>query len=113
MKRKIVLIVLLILGILYLQFGRSPKVDNITTHSDSEGYTADLTVTVNKIGVFNREKMTQILVEKIVDNDFQNMQFCYDAMGYPDEIKVTVYANNFTKHFGFPAFEFRYVTEKQ
>lgn len=114
MKRKIVLIILcllFILAIFYLQFSRKPTVNNSITSSDSEGYDATLTITMNKIIIFDRKKAEQTLIKQILDNDFKNMQFSYDVMGYPDELTVTVYTNNFTKYWGIPAFHFRYTPD--
>lgn len=114
MKRKIVLIILCLLFALtffYLQISRQPTVNNIITNSDSEGYEATLTITMNKIVIFNRKKTEQALINQIVDNDFKNMKFSYDLMGYPEELTVTVYTNNFTKYWGIPAFHFRYTPD--
>lgn len=111
MKRKILLIVLCILFVLeifYLQVSREPTVSNVVTCSDSNGYEATLTITMNKIVIFDEKKTEQDLINQIVDNEFKNMQFSYDLMGYPEEVTVTVYTNNFTKNLGIPAFCFRY-----
>ena len=111
MRKKIVFIVLCILflcEIFYLQVSRKPTVDNIVTCADAVGYDAEITITMNKIVIFNQEKTEQDLLNRILENDFENMQFSYDVMGEPEEIKVTVYTNSFTKKLGIPAFEFRY-----
>lgn len=113
MRKKIVLIILCILfglTILYLQFGLGPTVNNAITTSDSEGYQANLTITMNQIVIWNEEKTQQDLIEQILANEFKNMQFSYDIMGYPEEITVTVYTNSFTKKLGIPAFEFEYAS---
>lgn len=111
MKRKITLITLCILGILYLQFGREPYVNNAITNSHSDGYEMNLTITMNKLILFNQEKTEQELIDCIINNSFKNQQFSYDMMGYPSEIKVTVYTNNFTKSLDIPSFHFQYVNE--
>lgn len=114
MKRKILLIilcVLLVAGIFYLQISREPTVNNFITTSAAEGYQAALTITMNKIMILDREKTEQDLVNRILENNFANMQFSYDVMGYPKEFSVTVYANDVAKHIGRPAFEFEYVFE--
>lgn len=114
MKRKILLIIiciLFVLEILYLQFYQEPTVNGTITSSDSEGYEATLTITMNKIIILNREKTEQTLITKILDNDFENMKFSYDVMGYPRQWTVTVYTNNLTKHWGIPAFYFRYTPD--
>lgn len=111
MKRKILLLIICILFVLeisYLQFYREPTVNGAITSSDSEGYEATLTITMNKIIILNREKTEQTLITQIIDNDFKNMKFSYDVMGYPREWTVTVYTNNFTRSLGIPAFQFTY-----
>lgn len=111
MRKKIVFIVLCVLflcEIFYLQVSCEPTLNSTITHNDSDGYDADLTITMNKILIFNQEKTELDLINRIMDNEFENMQFSYDAMGYPEEIKVTVYTNSFTRKLGIPAFQFRY-----
>ena len=108
MKRKIVLIVLFILIFLYLQLGFEPYVNNAITSSASNGYELNLTITMNKIVIFNRQKVEQDLINHILNNDFKNMQFSYDIMGYPQEISVIVYTNSLTKYLRLPDFSFRF-----
>lgn len=111
MKQKLFLIILcltFILGIFYLQFSRKPTVDNIVTTADSSGYTATLTITANKLFIADQSKLQQILINHIVDNDFKNMMFSYDVMGYAKEYTVTVHTNAWTRKWGMSAFTFRY-----
>ena len=114
MKRKIFLIILclsLALGIFYLQFSRKPTVDNVVTNADSSGYAASLTITANKLVILDQNKLQQALINHILDNDFKNMMFSYDVMGYAYEYTVTVHTNAWTKKLGVSAFTFRYVPE--
>ena len=111
MKRKIVLIILCLifaLEIFYLQFSRIPTVNNVVTNSDSAGYAVHLTITANKLIIFDQSKLEQDLTNHILNNDFKNMLFSYDIMGFPTECTVTVYTNKWTKKLGIPAFTFRY-----
>ena len=111
MKRKIFPIILCLsfaLGFFYLQFSRKPTVDSIVTNADSSGYTATLTITANKLFIADQCKVQQILINHIVENDFKNMLFSYDVMGYANEYTVTVYTNAWTKKLGISAFTFRY-----
>ena len=92
MKRKIFLIILclsLALGFFYLQFSRKPTVDNVVTNADSSGYAASLTITANKLVILDQNKLQQSLINHILDNDFKNMMFSYDVMGYANEYTVT------------------------
>lgn len=111
MKRKIVFIILCVLFMLeifYLQVSREPTVNNIITSSDSKGYDACLTIIANKLVILDQEQLQQDLTNHIINNDFENMLFSYDVIGYPEECTVTVYANDWTKKLGIPAFTFRY-----
>lgn len=111
MKRKRVFILLCVLGILYLQFGRKPILNNSTTSSNAAGYEAILTVTANKLGIESYDKLAKNIIQQTVNNDFENMQLSYDVLGYPNELTVTVYANNITKFLGAPVFQIRYTQE--
>ena len=111
MKRKIFLIILCLsfaLGFFYLQFSRKPTVDNVVTNADSSGYTATLTITANKLFIGDQSKLQQDLINHIINNDFKNMMFSYDVMGYAKEYIVTVHTNDWAKKLGIPAFTFRY-----
>ena len=114
MKRKIILIILcllFILGILYLQVSREPTLNTSITNRNSMGYDANLTVTVNKLILFNENEVEQELIHHIVYNDFENMLLSYDIMGYPEKLVVTVYTNTFTRFLNMPAFCFEYAKE--
>lgn len=116
MKQKIFLIILclsFLLGFFYLQFSRKPTVDNVVTNADISGYTATLTITVNKLFIVDKHRLQQVLTNHILNNDFENMMFSYDVMGYPKECTVTVYTNNWVKKLGIPAFTFRYAPISQ
>lgn len=116
MKRKIVLTILCViflLEIFYLQFSREPTVLSSVTTSDSKGYDAALTITMNKIVIFNLEETKQDLINQILDNEFKNMQFSYDVMGYPDKWIITVYTNKLTKYLDIPAFHITYESDTE
>lgn len=111
MKKKIQIIclcLLFILGFFYLQVSREPTINNAITNSDPNGYVANLTITANKLIIFDQNKLQNDLINRIQNNDFENMLFSYDVMGYPRECTVTVYSNKLTKKLGIPAFTFRY-----
>ena len=114
MKRKLFITILclsFVLAFFYLQFSRKPTVDNVVTNSDTSGYTATLTITANKLFIVNKHKLQQVLTNHILNNDFKNIMFSYDVMGYANEYTVTVHTNAWTKKLGVSAFTFRYVPE--
>lgn len=111
MKKKILLIVLCVVGvtgILYLQFGRKAVINNVLTKTNPQGYELSMSITSNKLLIVNREKLAKQLVKQVLENDFENMKMSYDVHGYPDEVTITVYANQVCKYWGSPAFQFQY-----
>ncbi len=111
MKRKILLIILCVfsfMAIFYVLISREPTVNSFVTSADSVGYDANLTITMNTWTISDEEKTKDFLIERIIKNDFKNMQFPYDSMGYPRKLKVTVYANDYTKRKGIPTIQFDY-----
>lgn len=114
MKKKILLIILCVLcltGVFYALISREPTVNSFVTNADSTGYDANLTITMNQWLVHNCDKVKADLIERIVKNDFKNMQFPYDTMGLPRSVNITVYANRFSKNKGIPAIQFCYAFE--
>lgn len=112
MKKKIrimsLCLLFFILGFFYLQVSHKPTICNVITCSDAKGYTTNLSITANKLIIFNQNKLQQELIDGIRKNNFKNMLFSYDVMGYPRECNVTVYTNKLAKKLGIPAFTFRY-----
>ena len=107
MKRKIFLIVIFVLLIVYLQFGRPATVTHSTTSRDSSVYTMTLSVTMNQLVILNRTKLADTLIQQTLDNNFKNIQFSYDELGYPSKLMITVYTNNVWKWLHVPAFKFQ------
>lgn len=111
MKKKKVFVILLIVCIsvfLFLQYSLEPTICNIVTENNPQGYNAYLTITVNKIFIFNQDKLEKQLIKQVLDNDFKNMQMSYDLLGYPEELTITVYTNKITKFLNLPAFRTKY-----
>ncbi len=65
-------------------------------------------ITANKIVLTNQDDFANELIQKAINNEFENMQFSYDILGYPDELTITVYTNALTKYLKQPAFQIRY-----
>ena len=110
MKRKIVFIVLcafVLCNFLYLQYGREITVNHISTERNSQGYSATLTITANKLYIAEKASYTQKLVTRVAENDLPNMQLSYDVMGQPNQVTITVYANALMKRLCIPAFKIK------
>ena len=114
MKRKFLLILVTLFvcaGILHLQFGREPVVNHSTIMKNSGTYDLSLVITLNKLVISNRKNVERILIQKTLDNDFENVFFSYDVHGMPRKICVTVYANTLMHTLGVSAFQFQYITD--
>ena len=112
MKRKKVVLFLLVLSILligvYLQIGRKPFINHAFTDSATGNYELSVSITANKLFIANEKAVANHFVEKLLCNDFQNLQLSYDLNGYPARISLTVYTNTFTKFLKLPAFSLQY-----
>lgn len=98
MKRRLILTIFFTLFsfyILYLQFGRPATIHNVTTTKTSEGYVCHITIVANKLVIFNKNKLQEILLQKIKDNDFDNMLLSDELLANMKELHVTVYTNRF------------------
>ena len=111
MKKKFLitlLFVTIIVTFYYLQFSRKATISNVITSGTADDYTASITITMNQLISIHTLKAEHQVTKLIVNNEFDNLQFSYDVMGYPREILVTVYSNNLTKKLGIPAYRFVY-----
>lgn len=95
MKKKIAIIiavlVLLIIYIFYLQFGRNMDAVNSFSLNSANYKEENINVILNKVIVTeNKEVIAKSIVQHILDNDFHTIKFIFDD-GYPNQLKVSVY----------------------
>lgn len=94
MRRKILVFsaILLVFGsILYLQYGRELEVVSTINNTYGKTYEQKITVVANKLLIGDKEKFTERIIEHCRKNDFKDVKFSYDVLGYPDKILITVY----------------------
>ena len=103
MKRRIVamaVIICMITGFLYLQYGRDVKVTSSMNFSSDNYYEMDFTVVANKLFIIDKQRFAKEMIERCIDNDFHDIKFSYDMIGYPNRLQINVYLNEFSKsHF--------------
>lgn len=87
----------LIVGILYLQFGRDVKVVSSMNSSSGDYYEMNLTVVANRLIIIDKNKFAENLKYRCMENNFREIKFSYDILGYPDRIKIKVYTNELSK----------------
>lgn len=96
MKSRIIIIVAvvcMIAGLLYLQYGRDVEVTSTMNTASGNFYELDLTVVANRIMILDRERYAKELIQRCINNDFHEIRFSYDVMGYPNRLQIRVYLN--------------------
>ena len=98
-KVKIILpILFLFTGILlYLQFGRDVEVISTTSTTSDQFYEQGMTVVANKLIIPDKVAFAENLLDRTRRNDFKEVLFSYDVLGYPDRIKRLVETENITE----------------
>ena len=103
MKRRIVpiaVIICMITGFLYLQYGRDVKVTSSMKFSSDNYYEMELKVVANKLFIIDKQRFAKDIIERCIDNDFYDIKFSYDMMAYPNRLQINIYLNEFSKsHF--------------
>lgn len=81
-----------IIGLLgHLQYGREEEVVNTMVSTSDTFCKQEFSVLANKLFVLDKEKYTDDLIEKAINNKYKNVRFSYDISGYPNEMKIEVY----------------------
>lgn len=68
---------------IYLQFGREEMIVNTRIDSFEGGYDEEVCIVANKVFIWDKERYAEELVERIIQNEFKNVRFSYDIVGYP------------------------------
>lgn len=111
MKKKILFSSLLLAavsaGVIYLQFGRTPEIINSRTSSSSEFTEENISVNLNKLYAGDYKQLTDEIIKRCRENDFENFLFSYDAYK-PSALYCTVYLNKYSFNEGRELFRFEY-----
>lgn len=62
--------------------------------SASNGYSENVVIIANKLWI-NKQKFAEEMIQRCIDNDFHEVLFSYDVRGYPNELHLTIYNDNF------------------
>lgn len=113
-KRKILLLILIVItgSFLYLQFGRDVEVISTMSTTSSQFYGQSMIVVANKLIILDKGIFAEKFLERIRRNDFKEVRFSYDVLGYPDRIKVTVYPNRICMKLCRGSWDFTYENNK-
>ena len=89
------IVVCVIIIFVYLQYGREEKVVSSMANTSDSYYEQEFSVVVNKLFIWDKEKYAKRLVEKALENEYVNVRFSYDIMGYPNEISIEVWRDGY------------------
>lgn len=89
------IVVCVIIIFVYLQYGREEKVVSSMANTSDSYYEQEFSVVVNKLFIWDKEKYAKKLVEKALENEYENVRFSYDIMGYPNEISIEVWRDGY------------------
>ena len=87
------------IGFLYLQYGRDVKVTSSMNFSSENYYEMELTVVANKLFIIDKQRFAEEMIERCIDNDFHDIKFSYDMMGYPNRLQIKVYLNEVSERY--------------
>ena len=111
-SRIVYLAVLLVIPILgYLQWGRDVAVCSSNPKIFSNGSLEEISIIANKLYIFDHEKFAEYILQRCVENSFKEVRFSYDLNGYPSEVHISVYMNQFAWKLKKKAFEIQYISE--
>jgi hypothetical protein len=91
---RILICIIALLG--YLQYGREEQAVNTMVSTSDTFYKQEFDVIANKLFNLDKEKYAEELIEKAVENKYRNVRFSYDITGYPNEIVISVYSNEWS-----------------
>ena len=89
------IVVCVIIIFVNLQYGREEKVVSSMANTSDSYYEQEFSVVVNKLFIWDKEKYAKRLVEKALENEYENVRFSYDIMGYPNEISIEVWRDGY------------------
>lgn len=109
-KMLVFCIILLIISTGCIKSKPVPSEPDICSIMDMSGHEY-ITVIANQDIIPDRTAFTWKIIQKIKDNDFPSIDFCYDDKGYPSELSVTIYLGESDIQSHTPAYSFDYRPE--
>lgn len=101
LKWLVLSVIIIIFGsFFYLQFGREMEIRNTRITSYQNGYSEDVSIIANKLYIADKDKFAKDVIDTFMDNSFNDVKFSFD-LGYPSELNIPVYMNNWNKNEAF------------
>ena len=111
-KNGIIVIGVIVLGVIYLQWGRSVEVCNTQTSMSDDYCKENITFIANKVWIGIREKFGHDIIHKCIENSFDEVRFSYDLQ-QPNELAIQVYVNKIGYDIGEPDFVVYFTNQKE
>lgn len=102
------IVVCVIIIFVYLQYGREEKVVSSMANTSDSYYEQEFSVVANKLFIWDKEKYAKKLIEKALENEYKNVRFSYDIVGYPNEVNISVYYSEWSYRHECPRFRISY-----
>ena len=80
-------------------------------HKADNWYSESISVLEDEEVISNKEACVYEIIQRVVADDFKEIDFSFEENGYPNELSVTVYTSKQAFEIGINTFEFEYVTE--
>lgn len=104
MRKHSISIFCIFLGIIilffYFQWGQEMEICNSTSETAENYYSLNITIVANKIYIADKQEFAELVIQKCVTNNWNEMRFSYDLSGYPNELCADVYMNNYAYEHG-------------
>lgn len=81
--------------LIYLQWGRDMEICNTRPETSKNAYFEEVTLIANKLYIHDKYEFAETVIQKCVDNSWKEVRFSYDIAGYPNELCIYVYMNNY------------------
>lgn len=86
---------ILVFSLIYLQWGRDMEICNTRPETSQNAYFEDVTIIANKLYIHDRYEFAESVIQKCIDNTWQEVKFSYDIAGYPNKLYIVVYMNDY------------------
>ncbi len=103
--KKIIALFICIMLICFLQFEQDVRVNSSMRKSGEDGTEEYLSITANQIFIFDKEKFAQEIIERRIENTYEDIYFTEQ---YPEKIEVDIYTNWLTWKMRRKAFSMEY-----
>lgn len=71
------------------------EIFNTRPETSKNAYFEDVTLIANKLYIYDKYEFAESVIQKCIDNSWKEVRFSYDIAGYPNELCIDVYMNDY------------------